>query len=154
MLFRSTPPPPLMNDIQFSNFSPFLTSLQRASKTKKKLTGDKQKTNIVGIRRTRNHRPTRKRKTRCYGHKGKKKFKTKKNEMYIRVSRSIEEVSRIYQEEANLDGLRICRGSISQTKSFSMDRRSCRDSIKEKHKNLDGLKLCQLLSRKEERMPR
>ena len=41
------------------------------------------------MRRTRNHRPTRKRKTRCYGHKG-KKCKTKKNKMHARVSRSIE----------------------------------------------------------------
>ena len=68
------------------------------------------------MRRTRNHRPTRKKKKlRCYGHREKK-------EMHARVSRSIEEMSRIYQEEANLDGSRICQGSIGQTKSFSMDR--------------------------------
>ena len=42
--------------------------------------------------------------------------------MHERVSRSIEEVSRIYREEANLDGSRICRGSIDQTECFSMDR--------------------------------
>ena len=30
------------------------------------------------MRRTRNHRPTRKRKTRCYGHKGKKNAKQRK----------------------------------------------------------------------------
>ena len=34
--------------------------------------------------------------------------KKKKNEMHVRLSQSIEEVSRIYREEANLDGLRIC----------------------------------------------
>ena len=32
--------------------------------------------------------------------------------------------SRSYRAEANLDGLRICRGSISQTESFSMDQES------------------------------
>ena len=50
-----------------------------------------------------------------------KKCKTKKSEMHARVSWSIEELSRIYQEEANLDGLRICQESIIQTESFSMD---------------------------------
>ena len=42
--------------------------------------------------------------------------------MTAKVSQSNKEVSRIYQEEANLDGSRICQGSIGQTKSFSMDR--------------------------------
>ena len=37
------------------------------------MTGDKQKTDIERMRRTRNHRPTRKRETRCYGHKDKRK---------------------------------------------------------------------------------
>ena len=54
--------------------------------------------------------------------KEKKKCKTKKNEMHARVSQSIEEVSRIYREETNLDGSRICRGSIGQIESFLMDR--------------------------------
>ena len=49
------------------------------------MTGDRQKIDIEGTRRLRNHRPTRKRKIRCYGHKG-KKFKTKKSEMHARVS--------------------------------------------------------------------
>ena len=44
----------------------------KGHKKPKDMTGDRQKTNIEGMRRTRNHRPTRKRKTRCYGHKGKK----------------------------------------------------------------------------------
>ena len=47
-----------------------------------------------------------------------KKCKTKKNEMHARVSRLIEEVSRIYREEANLNGSRICQGFIGQTESF------------------------------------
>ena len=59
------------------------------------MTKDRQKTSIEGTRRIRNQRPTRKRKTRCYGHKGKKeekkKAKQKKSEMHTRVSRSIEE---------------------------------------------------------------
>ena len=41
--------------------------------------------------------------------------------MTAKVSQSNKEVSRIYQEEANLDGSRICQGSIGQTKSFLMD---------------------------------
>ena len=42
--------------------------------------------------------------------------------MHARVSRLIREVSRIYREEANLNGLRNCRGFIGQKESFSMDR--------------------------------
>ena len=37
--------------------------------------------------------------------------------MHSRVSRSIEEVSRIYREEANLNGSRICRGYVKQIES-------------------------------------
>ena len=113
---------------------PLLDMIVKGHKRLKNLTGDRQKTDIEGMRRTRNHRPTRKRKIRCYGHNGKKKkIKTKKNEMHARVSQSIEEVSRIYQEEANLDGSRICQGYVKQTKStrFWLDwstylSRSCR----------------------------
>ena len=43
----------------------------KGHKRPKDLTGDRQKTDIEGTRRKRKHRPTRKRKTRCYGHKGK-----------------------------------------------------------------------------------
>ena len=38
------------------------------------MTGDRQKTDIEGMRRTRNHRPTRKRETRCYGHNDNRKM--------------------------------------------------------------------------------
>ena len=48
----------------------------------------------------------------------KKKCKTKKTETHARISCSIEEVSRIYREEANLNGSRICQGFIGQTESF------------------------------------
>ena len=44
--------------------------------------------------------------------------------MHERGSRQIEKLSSSYQAEANLDGLRICRGSIDQTESFLMDRES------------------------------
>ena len=110
---------------------PLLDTIVKGHKRLKNLTRDRQKTDIEGTRRTRNHRPTRKRKTRWYGHK-EKKCKTKKNEMHARVSRSIEEVSRIYWEEANLDGSRICWGCVEQTERFWLDgstylSRSCRD---------------------------
>ena len=51
-----------------------------------------------------------------------KKMHNKETEMHARISRSIEEVSRIYREEANLNGSRICQGFIGQTESFLMDR--------------------------------
>ena len=79
----------------------------KGHKRPKNLTRDRQKTDIEGTRRKRNYRPARKRKIRCYGHNG-KKCKTTKHEMHTRVSRLIEEVPRINQEEDNLDGLRIC----------------------------------------------
>ena len=50
---------------------PFWHDCQRAWKAKSH-DKDKHKTDIEGTRRARNHRPTRKRKTGCYGHKGKK----------------------------------------------------------------------------------
>ena len=49
----------------------------KGHKKPKDLTGDRQKIDIEGTRRTRNHRPTRKSKTRCYRH-WKKKCKTRK----------------------------------------------------------------------------
>ena len=44
--------------------------------------------------------------------------------MHARESRQIKKLSSYYRAEPNLDGLRICRGSIGQTESFSMDRES------------------------------
>ena len=71
----------------------------KGHKRPKDLTGDKQKTDIEGIRRTRNYRPTRKRKTRCYGHKGKKKKQNKRKmkcmQGYLDQSRRCREVSTI-----------------------------------------------------------
>ena len=57
---------------------PLLDMIVKGHKRLKNLTGDRQKTDIERMRRTRNHRPTRKRKTRCYGHKGKKNAKQRK----------------------------------------------------------------------------
>ena len=111
---------------------PIFNMIVKGHKRPKNLTRDRQKTDIEGTRRKRNYRPARKRKTRCYGHKG-KKCKTKKNEMHVRVSRSIKEVLRIYREEANLNGLRICQGCVEKIEStrFWLDgstylSRSCR----------------------------
>ena len=67
----------------------------KGHKKPKDLTGDRQKIDIEGMGRTRNHKPTRKSKTRCYGHR-KKNAKQGKKEMHARVSRLIEELSRIY----------------------------------------------------------
>ena len=73
------------------------------------MTGDRQKTDIEGTRRTRNHRPIRKRKRkrkrRCYGHKGKKKTKTKeKGNACKGISIDRGGVKRCPQQD--LDGLR------------------------------------------------
>ena len=54
------------------------------------MTRDRQKTNIEGTGRTRNHRPTRKRKTRCYGHKGKNAKKMKCMQGNLDRSRGVE----------------------------------------------------------------
>ena len=51
-----------------------MTELSKGIKSQKNLTQDRQKTDIEGMRRARNHRPTRKNmKTRYYGHKQNKK---------------------------------------------------------------------------------
>ena len=46
----------------------------KGHKKPKDMTGDRQKTDIEGTRRTRNHRPTRKKKKRFYGQKDKIKM--------------------------------------------------------------------------------
>ena len=59
------------------------------------------------------------------------------------------------RQKIDLDGSRIYRESISQTKSskfFSMDRRSCQDSIEKKPRNLDGSRICRGSIEKRERM--
>ena len=100
---------PWMNDIQFSNFSPFSTQLSKGIKRKRK--------------KTRNHRPTRKRKTRCYGHKDNKKYaKHVKNNACKRISIDPPGVEKLSQELSQL---------IHQVS------RSCRDCDKKKLKKLD-----------------
>ena len=64
-----------------------------------------------------------------------KKCKTKKNEMHARVSRSIKEMLRIYREEANLNGLRICQGCDEQIDL--VDQPICREAVEVKPRNLD-----------------
>jgi len=59
----------------------------------------------VGMRRIRNHRPTRKKKIRGYGHK-REKMQNKEKKMHARGSRQIEESIEV--KPRNLDGLRIC----------------------------------------------
>ena len=44
--------------------------------------------------------------------------------MHARGFQQIEKLSSCYRVEANLDGSRICRESIDQTESFSMDQES------------------------------
>ena len=118
---------PLRKDIQFTNFSPFLTRLSKDIKSQKDLTGDRQKIDIEGTRRTRNHKPTRKRETWCYGHKGKKeRCKTCEKqcmqedldwsrgvEKLSSRPRWIEQLSRSYQGDRNfLDRSTLMRTSI------------------------------------------
>ena len=59
-------------------FLPLFDTIVKWHKMPKDLTGGRQKIDIEGIRRTRNYRPTKKRKTRCYGHKVKKYAKQRK----------------------------------------------------------------------------
>ena len=68
--------------------------------------------------------------------------------MHVRGSWQIEKLWSCYQAEANLDGSRICRGSISQTECLEILAwwieklsRCCWDSVKNKPRNLDGSKI-------------
>ena len=70
---------PLEERHSIVKFLPLFDTIVKGHKEPKDLIGDRQKTDIEGTRWTRNHRPTRKRKRRRYGHKG-KTFKTKKRE--------------------------------------------------------------------------
>ena len=121
----------------------------KGHKRPKNLTGDRQKIDIEETRRTRNHRPTRKRQTRCYGHKGKKNAKQRKMKCmqgYLDRSRryresiekkptsmdreSFEDVSsRQRAQDFDLMDLPICRKAV-EVKPRNLDRRGiCRDSI-------------------------
>ena len=84
-------------------FLPLFDTTIKRHKKPKDMIGDRQKTDIERTRRTRNHRTTRKRETRCYGHKDKRKMQNMWKTMHARGSRSIER----------------CREAIEQT---SMDR--------------------------------
>ena len=83
-------------------FLPLFDTIVKGYKKPKDLTRDRQKTDIEGMRRTRNHRPTRKRKTRCCGHKGKKNAKQRKMKCmqgYLNRSRGVENLSRRSQPQ-------------------------------------------------------
>ena len=84
---KTTTPPEERHSIL--KFLPFLDTIVKGHKKPKELIGDKQKIKIEGTRRTRNHRLTRKRKTRCYGHKVKnaKQRKIKCMQGYLNRSR-------------------------------------------------------------------
>ena len=136
----------MRNDIQFLNFSPFLTRLSKGLKSQKNLIGDRQKTDIEGTRRIRNHRPTRKRKTRCYGHKGKKNTKQRKKKSmqgYLdrsrRCQKFIEKKPTLMDRETVEDV-----SSRQRAQGFGlMDRPICRETIKVKPRNLDRRGICQ-----------
>ena len=119
---------PLRKDIQFSNFSPFLTRLSKGIKRK----------------RTRNHRPTRKRKTGCYGHKDNKKYaKHVKNNACKRISINWE-MARQVSSIIDVDRC-SCRGSVEGQINKRLKRswsiyqvsKSYRDCYKKKLKKLD-----------------
>ena len=75
------------------------------------MTGDRQKTDIEGTRRIRNHRPTRKRKTKCYGHKDKQKYaKHVKNNACKRILID-REMARQVSSIIDVDKC-SCRGSV------------------------------------------
>ena len=66
------------------------------------MTGDRQKTDIEGTRRTRNHRPTRKEKQDAMDTE-EKKMQNKKNEMHARGSRWIERCRDRCREKIDVD---------------------------------------------------
>ena len=101
---------------------PLVDTIVKGHKRLKNLTGDRQKTDIEGTRRTRNHRPTRKRKTRCYWHKGKKK-KKKQNKRKMKCMQGYLDRSRRCQE-VSTTGSRWIEVAIEHLESFSMDQSS------------------------------
>ena len=102
-------------------FLPIFDIIFKGLKRPKDLIRDRLKVDIKGMRRTRNHRPTRKRETRCYGHKG-RKCETKKLKCmqgYLDQSRKCQEsiekkpTSSSYWASRNfLDGSSGCRAAI------------------------------------------
>ena len=105
-------------------FLPLFDTIVKGHKKPKDLTGDRQKTNREGMRRTRNHRPTRKRKTRCYGHKGKNNAKQRKKKCMqgnLNCSRG-GETGVEHNRRQQMQLLRICRGTNQQkAKKISID---------------------------------
>ena len=97
---KSITPPEKWHSIL--KFLPHFDTIVKGHKKPKDMTGDRQKTDIEGTRRTKNHKPTRKRKTRCYGHKGKKNAKQRKMKCmqgHLDQSRGVENLSRRSQPQ-------------------------------------------------------
>ena len=120
------------------------------------MTGDRQKTDIKGTRRTTNPRSTRKRKTRCYGHKGKKK-KSKKKKM--KSKQGYLDQSRRFREFIKKKATSMDRESAEDVSSRqraqdfgSMDRPICSEAVKVKPINIDRRGICRYSVEKLSRM--
>ena len=96
-------------------FLPLFDTIVKGHKKPKDLIGERQKTDIEGTRRTRNHRPTRKRETICYGHKDKRKIQNMWKTMHARGSRSIEKCREAIKQ------ISMDRTAIEGTGTFSID---------------------------------
>ena len=96
-------------------FLPLFDTIVKGHKKPKDLTGDRQKTDIEGTRRIRNRRTTRKRETRCYGHKDKRKMQN----MWKTILARGWEVSRSYW--ADLDQSNNYREAIKERGTLSID---------------------------------
>ena len=106
---------------------PLFETIVKGHKRPKDLTKDRKK-DTEGTRRARNHRPIRKRKTRCYGHKG-KKCKTKKMKCmqgYINRLRGVENLLRRSKPWWIEKLSSICRAY----RNFLNGSRFCRETIK------------------------
>ena len=99
--------------LKFLPIFPLFNTIVKGHKKPKDMTGDRQKTNIEGMRRTRNHRPTRKREARCYGHKNKRKMQNMWKTMHVRGSRLIERCRKAI-EQTSMDRIAISKISRGQ----------------------------------------
>ena len=119
-------------------FLPLFDTIVKGHKKPKDLTGDRQKTYIEGTGRIRNHRPTRKRKTRCYGHKDKRNMQTMWKTMHAWGSRWIQRCREAIKQ-TSMDRIAIEKLSRRQKLFRSIEKllRSYRDCNKEKLKNLN-----------------
>ena len=125
---------------------PLLDMIVKGHKRLKNLTGERQKTDIEGMRRTRNHRPTRKRKIRCYGHNGKKK-KSKQRKMkcmqgYLSRSRRCRESIKKKQTSMDRESVKDMSNRQRAQDFGSIDRPICREVVEVKSRNLNRGGIC------------